>query len=329
MSSSLSFLDLSACAGGLASGLEAAGFTPELVLTSSELGAKTIRINRPTWDVKHQLPGEVDAEQHAGIDLISATVRDLPTGSDGEAANPLGEVLSVIEEIQPGAVLISVSPEMAAPRFALYRSRVVRQLEAYGLQAGWQQFDLSWFGIPQRRRVFVLVAGDPERFDGFAWPAQVAGDVSVGRYLYPQMAENGWAGALFWASRSSGIGPAILPDVDQDELNLGSTVTKAEWKLLAVDGYSIAEAAPAQGSALEQNPRLTMGMIASLQGFPRSWHFAGSPAAQLQQIAGDFPPLVALSIGRALAATLRASAVARPDFSADRTPASAPRAATA
>jgi DNA (cytosine-5)-methyltransferase 1 len=279
---------------------------------------QTIRRNRPDWVVATAAPTSLIAQPLEGVDLISATIRELPEGRDGQPVDPLADVLSVIEGADPAAILISVSPEMSAPRFAVYRERIVRQLDMWGFRAGWQQFDLSWFGIPQRRRVFVLVAGDPARIGGFAWPARVSGEVSMGRFLYPQMVENGWAGALFWASRSSGVGPPIRPDVDQDEMNLGSALVKAEWRTLAIDAYSIAAEAPAAGSSLEQNPRLTLAMIAHLQGFHRDWQFFGTPAEQLRQIAGEFPALIAESLGRSIAASLRASAVIRADFTADR-----------
>lgn len=316
MARPLSFVDLSAFSGGLASGMEAAGFHPRMILTASELGSQTIRANRPEWNVVRGAAAGMDASSFDGVDLVSATVRELPGDADGTPGHPLGDVLAVVESVNPAAVLVSASPELAAPRFALYRERVVRQLGDLGFQAGWQQFELPWFGIPQRRRVFVLVAGDPSRFTGFSWPARVGGDVSLGRYLYPQMAENGWPGALFWASRSGGIGPAIMPDVDQDEPNLGSAFSTVEWHTLAIDGYAIAQSAPGADFAPEQNPQLTMEMIAHLQGFDRDWRFVGSPAEQLRQIAGDFPPLVAESIGRSVAASLQAGAVAQPVFGA-------------
>lgn len=314
MARPLTFVDLSACSGGLASGMEEAGFQLRMALTASELGVRTIRVNRPEWRVVRGTAADMDASSFNGVDLVSATIRALPGGADGTPGDPLGDVLTVVDSAKPAAVLVSASPELAAPRFALYRERVVRQLGALGFQTGWQQFEMPWFGIPQRRRVFVLVAGDPTRFSGFSWPARVGGDVSLGRYLYPQMAANGWPGALFWASRSAGIGPAIMPDVDQDEPNLGSAFSTVEWHTLAIDGYAIAEFAPGADSALEQNPQLTMGMIAHLQGFPRDWRFVGSPSEQLRQIAGDFPPLIAASIGQSIAASLRAGVVAQPAF---------------
>ena len=47
-------------------------------------------------------------------------------------------------------------------------------------------------------------------------------------------------------------------------------------------------------------PRLTIRMVARLQGFPDSWKFTGGKTAAYRQVGNAFPPPVATGLGRAI-----------------------------
>jgi DNA (cytosine-5)-methyltransferase 1 len=53
-------------------------------------------------------------------------------------------------------------------------------------------------------------------------------------------------------------------------------------------------------------PRLTVRMVARLQGFPDDWHFAGGKTASYRQVGNAFPPPVAEAVARTIAKTLAA-----------------------
>jgi DNA (cytosine-5)-methyltransferase 1 len=311
---SLTAIDVSAGAGGLVSGLDEAGFTIRTVVTHSATGAKTIRKSRPGWTVIDGADAAIDGDDWYGVDLVSGTITGLPSDADGQPAHPFGTLLEVVDRAEPAAVFASAAPELASPRFARYREGVIRQLEAQGYRAGWQQFDLSRFGVPQDRSLFVLIAGKPERFSTFAWPAPITTTPSVGQYLYPIMAERGWPAALFWASRAFGLAPRIAAPTDDEFLDMGSNFTKGEWHTMAVDGWGIADASPAADASLDMLPQLSLTMIARLQGFRHAWWFVGSKAEVFHQIAGEFPPVAAASIGAAIASALQAGALITADF---------------
>jgi hypothetical protein len=69
---------------------------------------------------------------------------------------------------------------------------------------------------------------------------------------------------------------------------------------LGVDGRGIAGAAPGQDFPVGQPPRLTVRMVARLQGFPDSWAFAGRKTAAYRQVSTAFPPPVARILGDAI-----------------------------
>ena len=54
-------------------------------------------------------------------------------------------------------------------------------------------------------------------------------------------------------------------------------------------------------------PRLTVRMVARIQGFPDEWHFTGAKTNAYRQVGNAFPPPVA----QAVATQLRA-AIAKP-----------------
>jgi DNA (cytosine-5)-methyltransferase 1 len=71
-----------------------------------------------------------------------------------------------------------------------------------------------------------------------------------------------------------------------------------------VDGKGIADAAPNWNTAADHIPRLTLPMVAAIQGFPPDWQFSGRKTATYRQIGNAFPPPVARAVGLSIRAVL-------------------------
>jgi len=66
---------------------------------------------------------------------------------------------------------------------------------------------------------------------------------------------------------------------------------------LGVDGLGIANEAPSATFDPDGFPRLTLPMVARLQGFPDTWKFTGKKTAAYRQTGNAFPPPVARAVG--------------------------------
>jgi DNA (cytosine-5)-methyltransferase 1 len=71
---------------------------------------------------------------------------------------------------------------------------------------------------------------------------------------------------------------------------------------LGVDGLGIADEPPPPD--FRGMPKLTVRMVARLQGFPDDWQFTGGKTAAYRQVGNAFPPPVAHAVGVQLARCL-------------------------
>jgi DNA (cytosine-5)-methyltransferase 1 len=86
--------------------------------------------------------------------------------------------------------------------------------------------------------------------------------------------------------------------------DLGPTRAKASWLKLSVDGRGIADHVPNADTDIDHLPRLTLRMVARLQGFSDEWAFIGKKTSTYRQIGNAFPPPVARALGTKIADAL-------------------------
>ena len=97
---------------------------------------------------------------------------------------------------------------------------------------------------------------------------------TVGELLKDKMSANGWGGVERWVRQSDDIAPTIVGGSKKHGgPDLGPTRAEKAWATLGVDGIGIAYEAPLKDFV--GMPRLTVEMVARIQGFPDDWHFTG------------------------------------------------------
>src|SRR6185437_5693970 len=309
---SLRVVEICAGGGGQALGLEQAGWEHVAVTDNDPDACATLRHNRPDWKVIEGDIRQLDGRQFAGADLLAGGVPCPPFSVAGkqlgheDERNLFPEALRLVGEMRPRAVMLENVPGLGHKQFSSFRWEFLRDLNELGYtHAQWQIEQASWWGVPQLRPRYILLAlRNPHRF---RWPYR-AGDNpgTAGLALYDLMAERGWPGAAAWALRCNKIAPTIVGGSKKHGgPDLGPTRARAQWKALGVEGISLANEAPGPDAPMDYTPRLTIPMVARLQGFPDGWEFMGNKTARYRQVGNAFPPPVAKGLGLAIAEALR------------------------
>lgn len=299
-------VELCAGAGGQAIGLENARFEHAALFENDKAACATLQHNRKHWNViDHDLFQSYDWSKFKGIDLLAG---GLPCPPFSVAGKQLGEKdernlfdvgINLVDELQPTAVMFENVKGLLEPRFSGYRASIDSKLVRLGYKPHWKLLHSSDFGVPQLRPRVLLVAVRSFAADRFEWPctSQMTAPKTVGETLFEMMAVNGWRGAEAWKEKANRIAPTIVGGSKKHGgPDLGPTRARKAWAELGVNGLGIANAPPDQN--LAGMPKLTVQMVAKLQGFPDGWEFMGGKTASYRQVGNAFPPPVAAAVAK-------------------------------
>jgi DNA (cytosine-5)-methyltransferase 1 len=305
----LTCIEICAGAGGQALGLEQAGFESKALVEIDKHACETLRYNRPGWNVIEGDVRNFSASDYQGIDLLAGGVPCPPFSKAGKQLGPgddrdlFPEALRLIEECKPKAVMLENVRGFLDAVFSDYRLSLKTSLNQMGYQTSWHLLNASDFGVPQLRPRVVIVAIRKELAPGFQPPMPLTDGISpktVGETLIDLMSENGWSGALEWASKANDIAPTLVGGSKKHGgADLGPTRARKAWASLGVEGRTLADSPPDKNHT--GMPRLTVKMAARIQGFPDEWVICGRKTAAYRQVGNAFPPPVA----RAVASKIR------------------------
>ena len=315
----LTSLELCAGGGGQALGLEQAGFLHEALLELEGAACATLRLNRPQWSVLQGDIEEFDGTPYKGIDLLAGGLPCPPFSVAGKQLGKADErnlfpaAIRLVDETRPRAVMIENVRGILDAIFEDYRTYISGMIAKIGpgYHTGWKLLNASDYGVPQLRPRVVFVAIRKDVAGGFDWPEPIKSPPpTVGETLYSLMAANGWKGAKPWKARANEIAPTIVGGSKKHGgPDLGPTRARAAWATLGVDGLGLAAEAPPR--AFVGMPRLTVAMVARLQGFPDDWQFAGKKTPAYRQVGNAFPPPVAQAVGERIFQALTARRLVR------------------
>jgi len=313
----LTSVELCAGAGGQALGLEKAGFDHTALVEIDKHCCATLRHNRPTWNVLEEDVRlfKERASDFAGIDLLAG---GLPCPPFSVAGKQLGEkdernlfddALDIVDASRPKAVMIENVRGFLDAVFLDYREKLKKQLGKLGYTTDWRLLNASDYGVPQLRPRVVIIALRQQYSDQFCWPDPLPHNpATVGETLIDLMKARGWRGADDWMKQANEIAPTIVGGSKKHGgPDLGPTRSRKAWASLGVEGRTIAPEAP--DPFHNDMPRLTVRMVARLQGFPDDWHFTGAKTNAYKQVGNAFPPPVAQAV-----ATQLKAAIAKPNL---------------
>lgn len=308
----LSCVEICAGAGGQALGLENAGFDARALVEIDKHCCDTLRYNRPHWNVIQGDLKEFDGKSYQGVELLAGGV---PCPPFSKAGKQLGsederdlfpEALRLVDEIRPNAVMLENVRGFLDAVFEDYRLKLKHQLQRMGYVVDWRLLNASDFGVSQLRPRVVIVAIKKELADNFHWCAPFDHNPpTVGELLLDKMSAHGWRGAAKWAAQADDIAPTIVGGSKKHGgPDLGPTRAKRAWAALGVNGMTIAEEAPERDFV--GMPRLTVEMVARIQGFPDDWKFSGRKTPAYRQVGNAFPPPVAEAVATQIRRCLEA-----------------------
>lgn len=298
-------IEICAGAGGQALGLERAGFKHLALVENDESACRTLRLNRPRWNVVEQDVRTFDPSAYQPVDLLAGgvpcppfSVAGLRLGADDDR-DLFPEMLRLTRELRPRAVMIENVRGLLDPAFDDYRKRLAAAFRRAGYVLEFRLFNASDFGTPQLRPRVVGIALPPDAFASFRWPEPTTKRFTVGEALRDLMAERGWEGADEWANKANKVAPTLVGGSKKHGgPDLGPSRARNAWAQLGVNASTLAEEAPDPG--FDGMPRLTVRMAAVVQGFPEEWEFYGRKTAAYRQVGNAFPPQVAEAVGKAI-----------------------------
>ncbi|MEA5359704.1 DNA cytosine methyltransferase [Amycolatopsis sp., V23-08] len=319
-------LELCAGAGGLALGLEQAGFDPVLLLDNVDLPCKTLSLNRPQWDIQkmdlREFDPAEDDERLYDVDLLSAglpRVQASATVNRGRGSDVELELLRaavwLVPGIQPRALLIENVPDLVTKdRYANDREHAEKELEHLGYDVRWFVVNAADYGVSQVRRHGIMVAFKGGAGDTFRLPQVQPPPPSVGAVLRESMASRGWSQVDEWAAQADQLAPTLVGGSwDRGGADLGPTGSKHLWAKMGVNGGTVADLPPDPDFRWDPNlgpagmVRLTVPQVALLQGFPSDWQLSGRKTNQYRQVGNATPPPVGRALGQAIRGVLERS----------------------
>ena len=303
----LTSIEICAGAGGQALGLSQAGFEHVALVEYEADYCKVLKNNRPDWNV---ICGDVRKfngwPYRFKIDLLAGGVPCPPfsvagkqLGADDER-DLFPEMLRLVEEIAPRAVMIENVRGFLDPAFAEYRENIFKKLDELGYVSQIKLLHASDYGVPQLRPRIVIIGIRKDIDKKFEYPDPHPEDTAtVGETLKDLMAAEGWKAAEEWAAKADKIAPTIVGGSKKHGgPDLGPVRARRAWAELGVDGTGVANTAP--DPEFEGMPKLTARMIARIQGFPDDWDFGNKKTVACRMIGNAFPPPVAKAVGEKL-----------------------------
>ena len=311
----ISVLELCAGAGGQAIGFEDAGYEHVALVELDHHACKTLRLNRPQWNVLHEDLNDFNPAPYSGVDVIAAGLPCPPFSKAGkqlgcaDERNLFPAALRIIRQVRPRAVVIENVRGILDAVFEDYRSYLSGQLSDYWTD--WRLLNASDYGVSQLRPRVNFVAIRKGLEGAFRWPLPSATKpLAVGPLLHDLIAANGWEGADSWSEAASEIAPTLVGGSKKHGgPDLGPTRARKAWATLGVNGSTIADEAPLPG--FDGLPRLTLRMAARIQGFRDEWQFTGGKTAAYRQIGNAFPPPVACAVAGQIRCCLESSVLLR------------------
>ena len=324
-------IELFAGTGGLALGLEKAGFHALLLNEIDKHACATLRNNRPHWHVVEGDVAQIDFTPYRGrVDLLTG---GFPCQAFSYAGKKLGfedargtlffEFARAVSEVRPKVLMA----ENVRGLLKHDGGRTLQTIAAIIDELGYELVEprvlkAMFYQVPQKRERLFLIAVRKDLSDlaTFKWPSPYHRIMTLKDALkkgelydcdvppsegqrYPEQKRK-----VLAMVPPGGYWRDLPPDIQKAYMKksyyLGGGKTGMARRLSWDEPSLTLTCAPAQKQTERCHPEetrpLTVREYARIQTFPDDWRFSGSLAAQYRQIGNAVPVNLAYAVGRAL-----------------------------
>lgn len=191
--SDYTFLGLFSGAGGLDLGFDKAGFIHVQSSDILDYAVKTMRQNRPDWDVLCQDVREYTPDFRKGLDVLLAgfPCQGFSLGgrrNENDERNQLyKEVVRIADIVRPRVVVmenvLNLRTMMHPVTHKPFAVQIAEEMAAIGYTTKFQFFRVSQYGVPQTRRRFIFIAYRDDTLSHYAFP-QSGKETSIREFIY-------------------------------------------------------------------------------------------------------------------------------------------------
>ncbi len=319
-------IDLFAGAGGTALGLENAGIEHLMLNEFEKNAAKTLRINRPDWNVVEDDIANIDFKPYAGVtDIIEG---GFPCQAFSYAGKKLGfedtrgtlfyEFARAIKEVRPKIAIGENVRGLLTHEGGKTLDIMLNVLAGLGYRAVPKVVRSQYLDVPQKRERLLIVAVREDLKVPPFFPKERDYTVSLREALQNCPISPGQKYSAYKRKVLSQVSPGgywrdLPPEIQREYMGasfgMGGGKTGMARRLSWDEPSLTLTCNPAQKQTERCHPEetrpLTVREYARIQTFPDDWKFAGSVSSQYKQIGNAVPVNLGYHIGIAATAMLR------------------------
>lgn len=286
-------LELFSGMGGLALGLERAGFQHVKLVEMNKHACATLRANFPPelvyeGDVRH-----FDFCSVGKVDIIAGgpPCQPFSFGGKGNASNDARDMFpyacKAVELLQPRAFIFENVKGLLRPAFADYFRSIITRLEKAGYDVSYTLVNAADYGVPQKReRIFIIGIRNGIKKQ-FVFPAPT----------YPRRA---------WRTIRDVLGsPAPSRQVAKQYVGHTGSRLDAPAKTIKAGVHGVPGGENMIILDCGQTRYLTVDEAKKIQTFPDNFKVIGSWGQAMRQIGNAVPVLLAETIGCAIYKTIK------------------------
>jgi DNA (cytosine-5)-methyltransferase 1 len=295
--------------GGMDIGFELAGFSTITCVDNDPESCKTIRRNRPEWEM---FEGDIrDFKPKKSYDIIAGgpPCQGFSTAGKGDPNDPRNflwtEYFRIVNEVRPLALVLENVSGMTNQKNRHHLNGFMSQLGDLGYQVTWGILNAADFGVPQNRKRLIVIGAlgwKPElpqkAHDKREVTVREAIEDLINSKTAPNHEPNSHAAHVVqrWEKLREGeVDPnyrrgRIWADRPSPTIRAGGG--------FGPNGDHLAGFHPPIHYSLPR--QLTVRESARIQSFPDQWIFMGSKTAQGRQVGNAVAPLFAKAIAESI-----------------------------